>query len=188
MFLTRPCAVPPGASLARYVVFGAYVDCYTTHLPHTVSQCEFVEAFYTTPVFKIERWLLSRFLARPSTDAQAGQLARGESDAFSAWTVEAREDRQLLMGDFSGRTKSWLMVEPAGDGGTGGTRLYFGSAVVPVVRRKTGKPALGMMFRALLGFHKLYSRVLLGAARARLARQVPHRTTDAARQEQKGDA
>jgi hypothetical protein len=46
--------------------------------------------------------------------------------------------------------------------------LYFGSAVVPL-RRKSGEPALGFTFSALLGFHKLYSRVLLSTARSRLA-------------------
>lgn len=44
-----------------------------------------------------------------------------------------------------------------------GTTLYFGSAVVP---RKRG--GMGWPFTALLGFHKLYSRVLLGSAVRRL--------------------
>ena len=48
------------------------------------------------------------------------------------------------------------------------TRLYFGSAVVPVEHPKTGKAELGWRFRVLLGFHKMYSRVLLQAARSRL--------------------
>lgn len=161
-----PCPLPAAALLARHGVPGAYLDCYTTQLPRAVPLREFVEAFYTTWVFRIERWLLARFVARPSTGAQAAQLARGDIEAFAAWDVEARDERQLLLGDFSGRTKSWLMVEPAGEG----TRLYFGSAVVPVVRRKTGKREMGAAFHALLGFHKLYSRILLGAARRRLSR------------------
>jgi hypothetical protein len=48
--------------------------------------------------------------------------------------------------------------------------LYFGSAVVPVKNRKTSKVELGLIFRALLGFHKIYSVVLLRAARARVVR------------------
>jgi hypothetical protein len=36
--------------------------------------------------------------------------------------------------------------------------------VVPVVDRRTGKAAMGFAFRALLGFHRVYSRVLLRAA------------------------
>jgi hypothetical protein len=47
-----------------------------------------------------------------------------------------------------------------------GTRLYFGSAVVPVV--SAGKASPGVAFGALLGFHKVYSRLLLHAARSRL--------------------
>ena len=53
---------------------------------------------------------------------------------------------------------------------TKGTRLYFGSAVVPVMNAATGKSEMGFVFKALLGFHKLYSRALLSAAAARLAR------------------
>jgi hypothetical protein len=50
---------------------------------------------------------------------------------------------------------------------TGGSRLYFGSAVVPV-GIGSGKARLGFPFNALLGFHHLYSRILLGAARGRV--------------------
>ena len=67
----------------------------------------------------------------------------------------------------TGRTRSWLMAVPQGDGGPV-TRLYFGSAVVPVRDRKSGRMRLGLTFTALLGFHKLYSRALLSAARERL--------------------
>jgi hypothetical protein len=53
-----------------------------------------------------------------------------------------------------------------------GTRLYFGSAVVPVHSLKRGRTSLGPVFTALLGFHKLYSRVLLRAAERRLSRKA----------------
>ncbi len=52
------------------------------------------------------------------------------------------------------------------------TRLYFGSAVVPKRDSKTGEPRLGTGFRALLGFHQLYSVALLRAARRALERQT----------------
>ena len=58
-------------------------------------------------------------------------------------------------------------------GGPARTRLYFGSAVVPVANAGSGEDSIGFAFRALLGFHKLYSRVLLRSAAARLARQRP---------------
>jgi hypothetical protein len=49
------------------------------------------------------------------------------------------------------------------------TRLYFGSAIVPVIDKSTGQPTLGSPFKLLLGFHRRYSRVLLSSARTRLA-------------------
>lgn len=60
------------------------------------------------------------------------------------------------------------MVTPA----TGGrpTQLYFGSAVVPTKSGSGGMQRMGLLFSALLGFHKLYSRVLLTSARSRLPR------------------
>ena len=57
------------------------------------------------------------------------------------------------------------MATPAESGN--GTRLYFGSAVVPAEGSASGAD-IGSGFRLLLGFHKMYSRVLLKAAVARL--------------------
>jgi hypothetical protein len=83
-------------------------------VPHRVTQARYVEAFYTTPLFKVERLLLAWFAARPSTDAEAQRLAAGEIATFAAWSVEAREADQLLLCDFKGRTRSWLMSTPGG--------------------------------------------------------------------------
>jgi hypothetical protein len=160
----RPCELPAEALLQRYRAAGAYADCYCVDVPHAVSHADYVQAFYTTAVFKLERLILRGFAARPSTDAQARSLARGETDAFAAWSVEGRAPDQLLLCDFMRRTRSWLMVAPL----PAGTRLYFGSAVVPLRDRRSGAPRLGFGFTALLGFHRVYSRVLLAAARARL--------------------
>jgi hypothetical protein len=147
---------------------GAYADCYVTELPGSVSHAQFVEAFYTTALFKLERLLLAVFASFPSTDAHAKDLAEGQRASFAAWSVEARAPNQLLLS--AGRTRSWLMVvAPAGIDGNG-TRLFFGSAVVP--RRANGRGGLGPVFGALLGFHKMYSRALLLSARIRLSRQV----------------
>jgi hypothetical protein len=175
MSMIRSCQLPSGALLNRYRGSGAYADCYVTEAPRMVTHAEFVEAFYTTAVFKLERLLLALFVSRPSTDVQAGQLARGELDSFAAWSVEGRAPDQLLMRDLGGRTRSWLMVgQPEGDHSTG-TRLYFGSAVVPSRRSRSGRSGLGPVFGALLGFHKVYSRVLLRAAWSRLSRTEPAR-------------
>lgn len=163
-----PCSMPDGALLAAYSRNGAFTDCYATEISGDVTLAQFVQAFYTTWVFRLERVILRWVVARPSTDDQARQLAEGSVDAFSAWRVESRGDKQLLMSDFQGRTRSWFMVAPLVDGDNTRTRLYFGSAVVPERERETGVPARGFVFRALMGFHKLYSHILLHAARSRL--------------------
>ncbi|MCM5681585.1 hypothetical protein M8A51_18830 [Schlegelella sp. S2-27] len=162
------CELPEAALLRGYLQTGAYTDCYATDVARPVSHAQYVEAFYTTAVFKLERWLLARLVARPSTDLQAWELARGTRAVFAAWSVEARAADQLLMCDFHGRTRSWLMCVPTANGRA--ARLFFGSAVVPIVDRRSGQASMGRAFRALLGFHKLYSRILLRAAVARLAR------------------
>lgn len=164
------CELPAESLLRNYREAGAYTDCYSIDVAGAITQAGYVEAFYTTWVFKLERLLLAWFIARPSTDAQAKALARSESDSFAAWSVEGRTADQLLMCDLNSRTRSWLMSATTSTGGASGTRLYFGSAVVPVTDPKTGQKTMGAIFRALLGFHRLYSRVLLRAAVSRLAR------------------
>lgn len=155
-------ALPAGALLQAHAAAGAYTDCYVIDAQRPVTHAEFVEAFYTTAVFKLERWLLAVLLARPSDDAQARLLAQGRTDTFAAWAVEQRAPNQLLLA--GGRTRSWLMTATptAPDGAP--TTLYFGSAVLP----RRGSGGMGWSFRALLGFHRLYSRVLLQAAQRRL--------------------
>ncbi len=159
-----PCELPQDALLRRYSVDGSYADCYVAVTAAPVSHATFVEAFYTTPLFKLERMLLSWFAGRPSTDDQARQLSAGTLDAFAAWSVEERSANQLLLADVSGRTKSWLMSAPA----DGGTRLLFGSAIVPAARAARATRSPGTVFRVLLRFHKLYSHLLLRAAKSRL--------------------
>lgn len=141
---------------------GSYTDCYTADVPGNIDLGAFVTAFYTTWLFKLERLILKYAVSRPSTDQDARDVAESRIDRFAAWSVEDRTANQLLMCDMAGRTRSWFMVEPGGEG----TRLYFGSAVVP---RKSGEPNLGFVFSALLGFHKLYSRALLATAVRRLS-------------------
>ncbi len=128
-----------------YLRNGAYTDCYATELPRRVSHAQYVEAFYTTPVFRLERWLLTAFVRKPSTDAEARQLAHGEIDAFAAWHVERRGANQLLLCDYAGSTRSWLMTAPD-RADTATTRLYFGSAVVAQPRTRAGHARLGLVF------------------------------------------
>lgn len=155
--------VPTDTLLGNYSsVTGAFTDCYMTGIARTVSFPEFVFAFYTTPLIKLERLILLT-VSKPSSDTQARQLADGKIEKFAAWTVEARTENELLMCDYLSRTRSWFMAKSDG----AKTQLYFGSAVVP----KTGATSLDLGFRTLLGFHRIYSVLLLRSARSRLNRQ-----------------
>lgn len=159
--MSAPCPLPPDALLNAHRLRGAFTDCYATSVEGAVSLDAFVFAFYTTPLFKLERWLLARVLGLTSSDAQALQLARAEVERFSAWTVEARSAGQILLA--AGSTRSWLSVELL-PGQLPATTLRFGSAVLPT--QPGGK--LGWVFQALLGFHRVYSRLLLAAAARRV--------------------
>jgi hypothetical protein len=161
MSRVETCEIPPGAFLLRYRDGRGYADCYFVDVAGQVTQAEFVRAFYTTRLFKVERLLLGLFASRPSTDADVARLAAGEAAHFAAWRVEARAENQLLLCDFTDRTRSWLMASALPDGA--GTRLYFGSAVV--ARAGAGPGQMGFPFDALLRFHRIYSRQLLRAAR-----------------------
>lgn len=148
-----------------------YTDSFAIRTDRPVDISQFVFAFYTTKLFKLERVILKYLVAKPSTDAQAELLANGAIESFAAWSVEARSYDQLLMCDFRGRTRSWFMVEPnRADTGHSSTLLRFGSAVVPIKDAKTGLMGLGPGFNVLLGVHRLYSRALLSAASRRLGR------------------
>ena len=165
----RPCALPTESLLRPYAQGQAYADCYVVEVEAAVWLPALVESFYTTPLFKVERGLLGSFAARPSTDLEARQLAAGETSTFAAWRVEARSADQLLLADFTGRTRSWLMVAPAAGAAAGPrTCLYFGSAVLARSDARTGRRSMGLSFHALLGFHRLYSRLLLHSARSRV--------------------
>lgn len=154
---------PSGALLDRYRGGGGYIDCFVAVIPGRVTQAAYVEAFYTTALFKLERLVLAVLVSRPSTDLEARRLAAGDAERFAAWTVEAREADQILLCDFMGSTRSWLMSAVDTASPTPATRLYFGSAIVP---RKGG--GLGTGFRAMVPFHRLYARALLRAAVRRL--------------------
>lgn len=162
----HPCPIPPASFLEGLANDGTYADCYVTSIARPVSQAQFVEAFYTTPLFKLERFIL-RLASMPSSDDGAGKLASGERDSFAAWHVEKRSPAELLLA--AGRTRSWLMAERDGPG----TRMFFGSAVLPRRKVRDGEDPMGWGFRALLGFHRLYSKALLRAARSRLEMPGP---------------
>lgn len=147
------CDVPGDALLARYAQRAdCFTDCYSSALGKRVEFGTYLCAFYSTWAFAPEKALLRVALGRPARDFDVLPVALGTADRFAAWDVEARGEDQVLLKDISGRTRSWLMVRDE--------TVYFGSAVVP----PNPGEGLGAMFHALLGFHRLYSKVLLTAA------------------------
>lgn len=161
------CPLPANALLARYVERGAFTDCFKTTIDREIDFPSYVVAFYTTLLFRAERFILKWLVKRPSSDEDVRKLAAGEATEFAAWTVEARSENQLLLCDMHGRTRSWLMAVPDNDQ-SGHTVLYFGSAVVPRRTANTGEPKMGGGFAVLKGFHLWYSKALLAGARSRL--------------------
>ncbi len=161
-------ALPEHALLFDFHAKGDYADCFTIDVAGKVSLQEYVEAFYTCWLFKLERLLLRWLVAKPSSDQHAEQLAAGLADNFAAWTVEGRLQDQLLLRDYQGRTRSWLMVEPITPAPGDCSRLYFGSGVVSGRDKKTGFPVMPLTFRLMLGFHRCYSRALVRSAAAKL--------------------
>lgn len=167
--VVEACAVPPDSLLGDYARNGrGYTDCYYIDIGAAVTRADFVCAFYSTWLFKIERALLWLFLRTSSNECEVRRLADDLTDTFAAWRVEARTASELLMCDYCGRTRSWFMVSALNGGGAPPTRLYFGSAVVPAANRKIRGTQLGLVFHVFLGVHKRYSRALLRAARSHL--------------------
>ena len=168
MRIAVPAQLPQASLLLALRRSGSFVDCYTVQVPLPVAQAQFVEAFYTTPLFKAERAVLRLFARSPSTDQDARNLAEGTTDTFAVWRVAQRTNEQLLLTDRTGRTSSWLMALPDSAESGRTTSLFFGSAVTGRTDASTGKQAVGPVFRALLGLHDVYSRRLLEAAASRL--------------------
>ena len=168
MFSVTQGALPDGALLRTYRG-GLYPerwresgDCFTISADRVVSLAEFVLAFYTSPVFRIERVILGLLVGAPSTDIDARCLAEGTTASFAIWRVGERTAVQLLMCDRYERTRSWFGVVALGDGKT---LLQFGSAVASRSSPRAVPRARGSLFGLLLRFHVVYSQVLLYAAK-----------------------
>ena len=157
--------LPEGALLGEFVDRGEYTDCFVASVAGDVTFPEYVESFYTTRLFKLERHILRWLASMPSTDDEAREVSRNEIHEFAAWTEYRRSDNQLVMMDFRQQTCSWFMLAPQDSG----SLLYFGSAVMRNRETKQGK-SLTWTYRCLLGFHRLYSRALLQAAVKRIGK------------------
>jgi hypothetical protein len=169
MFSIVRQTVPAGALLKTYRGgahpdrWESYADCFAIIVDRDVNLSQFVFAFYTSALFRIERFMLRVVSGAPSHHSDARALADGRAVEFAVWYVGERTATQLLMCDRYERTRSWFRVEPMPGGKT---RLQFGSAVASTSIASAAAPAGG--FRALLRFHILYSQLLLHAASVNL--------------------
>ena len=148
--------------------WGHHGDCFVVAVEAPVTLSEFVLAFYTSPMFRLERMILRVLAGAPSTDEEARAVAEGSGTAFAIWSVGERTATQLLMCDRYEKTRSWFRVVPSEGAGT---ILLFGSAVAASRDRQTRTVSLGRGFRWLMGFHVLYSRILVSAARRGVMRR-----------------
>lgn len=174
MFAISRATVPTDSLLRTYrggphpERWDTYVDCFCVDVSARVSLADFVLAFYTSPVFRIERWILRLTIGAPSIDADAKAVAIGTAKTFAARHVGERTNDQLLMCDRYEAARWWFRVAPLDDGGT---LLQFGSGVA--VRAKANDEGLTISggFRFLVWFHVLYSRLLLWQASRRVTRK-----------------
>ena len=182
MFSVHKHQLPSESLLMRYCpghrssYKTGYCDCYTVTVGGIVEFEEYICQFYSTSIFKAERWILGFFANLPSNDHELKLLAAGTSNRFAAWSVEQRLPDQLLLCDASGRTRSWLMCTNVKENNINQTRLLFGSAILPVTDPHTRIRIYQILYITLLGFHKFYSRVLLSSARNKILRS--RRRTD----------
>ena len=159
--------VIPNTLVAPFLEKG-YADSYRTEINRSISLEEYVYNFYTSPLFKIERFILAWTVSKPSQDLDAREIAKGNTEKFAAWTVENRRENELLMCDFTKRTRSWFMVKQVGTSDAPRTQLYFGTGVSPSANKKS----MGLLFNLLLPFHKIYSISLLYFAKRQLSKST----------------
>lgn len=156
--------IPYDALTAKYIEEGAFVDCYSVEIPMEITLDEYIKAFYTTSLFKIERAILSVITSRPATNSEAVEFSLGRTESYSIWTVESRSSNQILLCDFTDKTRSWLMVKTSRTEEVVTTRLFFGSVVIPKKVSDSGNRSFGILFHLFGGFHRIYSKALLNAS------------------------
>lgn len=174
MTAVQPNPLPAGALLTAYRDAGDYTDCFITSVAGDVELPALISAFYSTWLFAMERFILKWVVKKPSTAQDILRLSTGEAEQFAAWSVETRHEDQLLLTDFRGHTRSWLMCRAAQEPGR--TELLFGSAVVsPEHRRQLGQRRPDG-YSVLMPVHRMYSVALLACARRKLAKTAQSST------------
>lgn len=153
--------LPSDSLLIRYQESGDFTDCYLIKVSEKVDFQKYVYSFYTSWLFKLERFVLKWIVNKPSTDQEVLLLAKGNSENFAAWSVEDRAENQLLLCDYQGQTRSWLRVVNLNEGNT---LVYFGSAVISKKDLDGKAIEFSRVFKFIGWFHHLYSKALITCA------------------------
>lgn len=170
MFAITQGPIPDKALIETYArIKGGHTDCYYVDVPRYVTLSEFIQTFFSSPVFRLERLLLNMSPTGRSTDQDIANLASGTGNTMAVWKVDAREENQLIMSAGNGPIRTWLKVDTDYPE-TGKTRLFFGSALAPTRNKNGEQRKLSWVFKVSLGFHGFYSQLLLSLAARRLTR------------------
>ena len=84
MAAIRAEALPIGALLESYRESGAYTDCFVTEVDGAVAHSEYVRAFYTSWLFRVERFILS-CMASPHYPKLKGKPEHAGSQETQGW-------------------------------------------------------------------------------------------------------
>lgn len=161
--------VPDGSLMAQFRDMpGCQADAYQGQVTGPVTLGDHIAVFFDTPPFRLERLLLRVFAGRATSAADVAALADGRAARFAIWQVVDRTETEIMLAVDRSRIRTWLAVVPPPAGVDQPTMLQFGSAVLPISVSADGKGRIGFLFRALTGFHDLYSRLLLRAAISKL--------------------
>lgn len=94
---------------------GVYTDCFQTELPKGGTLESYINAFFNTWLFRIERMILSTAAKKPVSDEDIARLAQGTSNTMSAWQVERRDADQILLEVPQPPIRTWLMRSGEGE-------------------------------------------------------------------------
>ncbi len=162
--MIRKTTLPAHAMLSRYADGTAsYTDCFAYDYAGPVDLENFLNAFFNSWVFRLERFILKAAARVTISDEDTANFAAARSDRMGLWTAQDRDESQVLTIVGQGPIHSWWMVEPKGER----TRLYFGSAIRPMTA-KDGSQRMNPAAKYGGLPHRIYARILLAVAARKL--------------------
>ncbi|KAK9711516.1 hypothetical protein K7432_007776 [Basidiobolus ranarum] len=172
-----------------------YRDCFSIRVPKSQLSLptspadqeallvKYVGAFYTSPVFKLERFLINLFSksspeTQPETDQDilSKEFQLGDTVASNSYTVTTRDPNQMELkfslqkGVIDG--SSWLAIEEP-QAHEGAYTFWFGTAIYPADKELPDFDSRFKSNNMEVRFHKIYSRVLIDMAVKKLVSMYP---------------